>query len=184
MFESVGSWVSGALAVVALGLAIAAALPGERYGYADVGELLETYPRAAEVRQDIEAELAPIRAKLDEQRAATRAVVERLESGRETMSPQEQAVLQQKIVLAMQKQSELDAKFATLAKKLETERMEPVWKELDAGLQAFGQAEGYAMIWTATGSGNLAYASDAANVTDDLVAWMATHPPEAPVTPE
>jgi hypothetical protein len=43
-------------------------------------------------------------------------------------------------------------------------------------MRLFGAANGYAIIWTATTAGNLAYASDAANVTDDLLDWMSTHP--------
>ena len=53
----------------------------------------------------------------------------------------------------------------------------PVLQELDKSLKAFGEAEGYEMIWTATSAGNLVYTSAASDVTDDLLAWISTQNP-------
>jgi len=146
------------------------------YGYTDVDQLVAGYGPATEVHQQIDAELAPMRQKLDEQRQATAAVEAKAVAQQAELSSADLAVLQLQLVTARQRQDELDRQLGSLETRLRSERMQPVYVSLNKQMRRFGEANGYAMIWTATTAGNLAYASDAANITDELLAWMSTNP--------
>ena len=91
-------------------------------------------------------------------------------------SPEELVLVQQRLLMAQQKQAELERDLDRARLRLDEERMAPIYAALDERMEAFGQQAGYHLIFAATSSGNLAYTSDAANVTDDLLAWIAQHP--------
>ena len=169
-------WTALALSVGAVLLSAVNRVQQPRYGYTDVDQLVAGYGPAAEVDQQIEAELAPMHQKLEEQRAATAAVEAKAVAQKSELSATDLAVLQLQLLTARQRQDTLDSQLASLEARLRREKMEPVYAGLNQQMRRFGEANGYAMIWTATNAGNLAYASDAANITDDLLAWMATHP--------
>jgi Skp family chaperone for outer membrane proteins len=164
------------LAVVALILGAANRVQQPRYGYTDVGQLVAGYGPAAQVDEQIEAELAPMRQKLEEQRLATDAVRAKAEAQTDQLSAQDLAVLNLQLLTARQRQDDLDGQLRAVETRLRKERMAPIYLSLNQQMRLFGAANGYAIIWTATTAGNLAYASDAANVTDDLLDWMSTHP--------
>ena len=90
-------------------------------------------------------------------------------------------VLDLQLLKARQRLNELNEQVKQLDEGLTRKRMQPVIRQLDKRLQAFGEQQGYEMIWTPTTAGNLAFASNAADVTDDLLAWIALNPapPEA-----
>ena len=105
--------------------------------------------------------------------ATLRALVEAQIKAETGLTETDLAVLELQLIKARQQQRRLDDQVRQLEITLDRQRMGPVLESLDAHLQAFGAEAGYDMIWTATGNGNLAFASDAADVTDDLLAWIA-----------
>jgi len=170
------AWIGLTIAAGALALSGAGLFQQPRYGYTNVEQLIAGYGPAADVERQIEEELAPMRQKLDEQRKATGAVESKALEQQDALSAADLAVLQLQLVTARQRQDELDRQLTALETRLRAERMKPVYVSLNRQMRRFGEENGYAMIWTATTAGNLAYASDAANVTDDLLSWISTHP--------
>jgi outer membrane protein len=174
--DSKVGWAAGALALAALVLGVVGYVDQPRYGYTDVTELMAGYGPASAVAQKIEDELGPMRQKLKDQRQATAAVESKAIAQRAELSSADLAVLQLQLVTARQRQEELGRQLVSLEGRLRNERMKPVYDGLNRQMRRFGEEKGYAIIWTATASGNLAYASDAANITDDLLAWMSENP--------
>jgi len=170
------TWLAVGLAAVALLLGAANRVQQPRYGYTDVAQVVAGYPPAAEVDATIAAELAPMRERLAKQRAATEAVKAKTNAQTEQLSAQDLAILELQLLSATQRQNDLDRQLQSLETKLRKKHMAPIYADLNEQMKRFGTANGYAMIWTATTAGNLAYADDAANVTDDLLEWMSANP--------
>lgn len=47
-----------------------------------------------------------------------------------------------------------------------------LWKQINGYISDYGDENGYHFIYGATGDGNLMYASDARNITDDLIEYI------------
>ncbi len=174
--ESKVGWAAAVLALAALALGVVSYVGQPLYGYTDVNQLMAGYGPASAVDQQIEDELGPLRDKLKDQRQATAAVEAKAVAQKAELSSADLAVLQLQLVTARQRQDELDRQLVSLESRLRRERMIPVYEGLNRQMRRFGEEKGYAIIWTATSAGNLAYASDAANITDDLLAWMSANP--------
>jgi Skp family chaperone for outer membrane proteins len=171
---------AAALALAAAGLAVAGWLAATqpRYGHVDPDALIAGYPPTRTAREAIEAELAPMRQKLAEQQSATAEVEQRVEAQKAQLSDADRALLQLQITTARERVQALDQQLKALESSLLRDRLGPVTAELGDRVRAFGEAEGYAMIWTS--GPDLAYASGATDLTDDVLAWIAEHP--APTT--
>ena len=170
------SWGALLFATVALVASLLSMMDSPRYGYTDVPRLLEAYPAAIAVKESIDRDLAPARSKIEQQQQLVEGVQNRIEQNRAQLSSTDLAVLDIQLLKARQQQSALQQQLSELEAKLRQERMTPVLGQLDEQLQELGKQEGFEMIWTATSSGNLVFASAAADVTDDLLAWLNTRP--------
>ena len=50
--------------------------------------------------------------------------------------------------------------------------MQPVYGELNSFIRDYGKEHGYDMIWGATSSGNIVYAREAVNLTEDVLKYI------------
>lgn len=171
------SWAALLVGGVALVASAASMLGQPKYGYTEVARLLEAYPPALEMETGIQTEIAPAKAKVEQQQKLVEGVKARIDENRDQLSETDKAVLDIQLLKARQQQLALTQQLDQLETKLRQDRMKPVLQELDKSLKAFGEAEGYEMIWTATSAGNLVYTSAASDVTDDLLAWISTQNP-------
>jgi outer membrane protein len=170
------SWIALGVAVVAAIGTVWTQLATPLYGYTDLVVLLERYPKALEVRAEVESALAPARSKVKEQSRLVQGVATRIQAEKANLTSADLVALELQLLKARQRLDELDEQVQELDEGLTRKRMQPVIQQLDKQLQAFGEQQGYEMIWTPTTTGNLAFASNAADVTDDLLAWIALNP--------
>ncbi len=61
--------------------------------------------------------------------------------------------------------------FEESNKILENQHFDSVWKRLNAYVQEFSEKEGYTFVLGATGNGNLMYANEGKDITQDLVKY-------------
>lgn len=62
--------------------------------------------------------------------------------------------------------------FAMLEQEISQKYTEDLWKQINSYVADFGREQGYDFIYGATGNGNLMYASDAHDITEDLVNYI------------
>lgn len=70
--------------------------------------------------------------------------------------------------------SQTQQQFALMEQELSDKYTADIWKEINKGLAVYGEAQGYDFILGASGDGSLMYASEAENITADVVAYLNT----------
>lgn len=157
------------VAAVALATAFIGQLQTPRLGYIDSSALIEQYPRAVAVRAELqatvgewEANATTLRAELDT--LGTRLVQDDLPS-------RERAALRDSVESKRQELVRYSRAVSERAAALEAEKMQPVFDEINARLERFGKAEGYDLIFGTLAGGSVLFAQDAADLTDDFLAY-------------
>jgi outer membrane protein len=62
--------------------------------------------------------------------------------------------------------------FALMEQELSGKFTADIWKEINSGITAYGKDHGYDFILGASGDGGLMFASEATNITDDVVDYL------------
>ena len=72
----------------------------------------------------------------------------------------------------IQQYEEMAEYFTLLEQEISQKYTEDLWKQINSYVADFGREQGYDFIYGATGNGNLMYASDAHDITEDLVDYI------------
>lgn len=62
--------------------------------------------------------------------------------------------------------------FALAEQELSDKYTADIWKQINTHVSEFGKSKGYDFIFGATGDGNLMFAGDAYDVTDDIIVYI------------
>lgn len=113
------------------------------------------------------------RTKLEGIKQERQAVLDSLETkirqeqiGLNEQSSADRIQVYQKLVLEYES---LKERFNDQNSTLETQYEEAIWKQLNSYIRDFGEDKGYNMILGASGNGNVMYADNALNVTEELI---------------
>lgn len=70
------------------------------------------------------------------------------------------------------RQQELIERFAQEQQALSEQYTADIWQQINQTAAEFGKEKGYGFIFGATGDGNLMYAKESENITDELIVYL------------
>lgn len=140
--------------------------------YVDSHALLESYEGMKTARQEFQQKATQWQANIDTLKAELDQTIRAHEAEKQSMSKKELA-LSQELIQTKQKQF-LDYQRAIQqqSQQEDAKMTEAVLVEINAFVEAYGKKKGYQIIFGATNMGNIVYAQDALNVTNELQAAL------------
>lgn len=137
--------------------------------YVDVNKLLEGYNRTKIVRSEFEEKAKTLNANVDSLMVDWQSELKTYEKERSKMSKKELELQQQ---ILSNKQQQINNYRQAIQKQVQDEdkkATQTVINDINDYVKTYGKKNGYAIIFGASGSGNVMYASEAADLTDDVL---------------
>ena len=137
--------------------------------YVDVNRLLEGYKRTKEVRSEFETKAKNLNANVDSLMTDWQKEIKLYEKERSAMSGKE---LELKQELLSNKQQQLNNYQQAIQKQIEEEdkkSTQTVINDINDYVKEYGKKNNYEIIFGASGSGSIMYASDKADLTDEVL---------------
>ena len=162
-----------AIAIYAAVMATISFMKLPKLGYVDSSVLLQKYPRAIEARENIKKKTEEwqknVRTLETELSQLNQEILNKSADWNSTTRKLKQEAF-------AKKQNELIRYSRTVnekAAKLEQELMLPVFNELNAYMKDFGKEHGFAMIFGTVAGGNILYAKQAIDLTEEILAYVS-----------
>ena len=134
--------------------------------YVDVNKLLEGYKRTKVVRAEFEEKAKTLNANVDSLMTDWQNELKSYEKERSKMTKKELELKQQ---LLSNKQQQINNYQQAIQKQIQDEdkkATQTVINDINDYVQEYGKKNGYGIIFGASGSGNIMYASDASDLTE------------------
>lgn len=168
-------WGIGITTVVVIYAAVIATLNflnTPRIGYVNSAILLEKYPGAIAARDSLNAQLEKwnrnVKTLEEELNALNREMIARADKWDTKTLKEKKKALEKK----QQDYLRYSRAVQEKAVKLEQELMQPVYDEINAYMKDFGKTYGYDMIFGTLAGGNILYAREAVDLTDDFLTYI------------
>ncbi len=142
--------------------------------YVDVNKLLEGYERTKVVRADFEAKAKTLQSNVDSLMTDWQKELKAYEKERSTMNEKE---LELKQELLSNKQQQINNYQQAIRKQIQEEdkkATQTVINDINDYVKEYGKKEGYQIIFGASGTGNIMYASEAADLTQKVLEGLNT----------
>lgn len=140
--------------------------------YVDVNKLLEGYKRTKVVRADFEAKAKTLNANVDSLMTDWQKELKTYEKERSKMSKKELKLKQE---LLGNKQQQISNYQQAIQKQIQEEDQkatQTVINDINDYVKEFGKKEGYKIILGASGSGNIMYADEMTDLTDEILVGL------------
>lgn len=137
--------------------------------YVDVNKLLEGYDRTKIVKAQFEEKAKTLNANVDSLMVDWQNELKIYEKERSTMSKKE---LELKQELLGNKQQQINNYQQAIQKQIQEEdkkSTQTVINDINDYVKAYGKKEGHKIIFGASGGGNIMYADDATDLTQDIL---------------
>lgn len=137
--------------------------------YVDVNKLLEGYKRTKLVRAGFEEKAKTLNANVDSLMTDWQKEIKTYEKERSAMSKKE---LELKKEILSNKQQQINNYQQAIQKQIQEEdkkSTQTVINDINDYVKEYGKKNGYPIIFGASGSGNIMYASEAADLTQDIL---------------
>ncbi|WP_417873531.1 OmpH family outer membrane protein [Xanthomarina gelatinilytica] len=137
--------------------------------YVDVNKLIDGYKRTKVVRADFEKKAKTLNANVDSLMGDWQNELKIYEKERSKMSTKE---LELKQELLGNKQQQINNYQQAVQKQIQEEdkkATQTVVNDINDFVKEYGENNGYELIFGASGSGNIMYASKGADLTDDIL---------------
>ncbi|WP_242446437.1 OmpH family outer membrane protein [Nonlabens agnitus] len=138
----------------------------------DVNKLLDGYKRTKVVRADFEAKAKTLNANVDSLVADWQKELKVYEKERSSMSAKE---LELKQELLGNKQQQINSYQQAVQKQIQEEDQkatQTVINDINDYVKQYGKDNGYRIILGASGSGNIMYADEAADLTEEVLVGL------------
>ncbi|PRP65870.1 hypothetical protein BST86_01585 [Nonlabens agnitus] len=140
--------------------------------FVDVNKLLDGYKRTKVVRADFEAKAKTLNANVDSLVADWQKELKVYEKERSSMSAKE---LELKQELLGNKQQQINSYQQAVQKQIQEEDQkatQTVINDINDYVKQYGKDNGYRIILGASGSGNIMYADEAADLTEEVLVGL------------
>ncbi len=137
--------------------------------YVDVNKLLEGYNRTKIVRAEFEAKAKTLNANVDSLMTDWQKEIKTYEKERNSMTSKELELKQQ---LLANKQQQINNYQQAIQKQIQEEDQkttQTVINDINDYIKEYGKQKGYKIIFGASGTGNIMYASDGADLTEEVL---------------
>jgi|SRR5690606_18695492 len=137
--------------------------------YVDVNKLLEGYDRTKIVRAEFEAKAKTMNANVDSLMVDWQNELKSYEKERASLSKKE---LELKQELLGNKQQQINNYQQAIQKQIQEEdkkATQTVINDINDYVKEYGKKKGYKIIFGASGGGNIMYAEDVADLTDEIL---------------
>jgi len=137
--------------------------------YVDVNKLLEGYKRTKIVRAEFESKAKKMNANVDSLLVDWQKELKKYEKERSGMSKKELKLKQE---LLSNKQQQINSYQQAIQKKLQEEdkkSTQTVINDINDYVKEYGKKHSYDIIFGASGSGNIMYAKEAADLTEEVL---------------
>lgn len=144
-------------------------LKSSKQVYVDVNKLLDGYKRTKLVRSDFEEKAKTLNANIDSLMTDWQKEIKTYEKERSRMSKKELKLKQQ---LLGNKQQQINNYQEAIQKQIQEEdkkATQTVINDINDYIKEYGKEKGYKIIFGASGSGNIMYASESADLTQDVL---------------
>lgn len=140
-----------------------------RFGYVDTARLLSQYGRATMVRAELDSVATDWASEMKRKAEIINDLRQEL-----IMPPADSkaADIEAVRIRMIREEMSYNAMRSTLQDRLrdlESEKMSPVYTMLNAALAEYGREKGMAIIWGATDSGNIVFANEEADLTEEVL---------------
>jgi len=142
--------------------------------YVDVNKLLDGYKRTKIVRADFEEKAKTLNANVDSLMTDWQNEIKTYEKERSKLSKKELELKQQ---LLGNKQQQINNYQQAIQKQIQEEdkkSTQTVINDINDYVKEYGKKNGYKIIFGASGAGNVMYASEAADLTQDVLQGLNT----------
>ena len=137
--------------------------------YVDVNKLMDGYKRTKIAKADFEKKASVMKGNVDSLITGWQKELQAYEKERATMSLKELKLKQE---LLNNKQQQLNSYQEAIQKKMQEEDKkvtQTVINDINDYVKEYGKNHGYKIIFGASGGGNIMYASDATDLTQDIL---------------
>jgi len=137
--------------------------------YVDVNKLLEGYKRTKIVRADFEAKATTLKGNVDSLMTDWQKELKTYEKERSTMNKKELMLKQE---LLSNKQQQINNYQQAIQKQIQEadkKATQTVINDINDFVKAYGKEHGYPIIFGASGSGNIMYANESADLTSKVL---------------
>lgn len=141
----------------------------EKLVYVDSNQLLNNYKGMISARKEYQQKATTWKANIDTLTNEIKAQIAGYEKGASKMTAKEKS-LSEELIRTKQKQlGEYQQAMNARAQQEDQEMTTRVLTEVNAFLKSYGERKGYQIILAATEYGNIAYAEDRFNITDEVL---------------
>lgn len=137
--------------------------------YVDVNKLLDGYKRTKLVKAEFEAKTKILKANVDSLMVDWQEELKRYEKERSGMTKKELELQQQ---VLSNKQQQINNYQQAIQKQIQEEdkkSTQTVINDINDYIKDYGKAHNYKMIFGASGTGNIMYAADVTDLTQDVL---------------
>lgn len=144
----------------------------KKVGYIDTSILLNEFEPAVKVRTELQAEAQKMQTEAQRMDREIGALQQRLVTEGGRLPALQQAQIRDELAGRQQQLALFVNQANGQTANLEAEKMAPVYRMINEGLQAFGRENGYFLIHGATANGSIVYADSTANLTRQALAYL------------
>ena len=137
--------------------------------YVDVNKLIEGYKRTKIAKADFDKKANTMKGNIDSLMTGWQKELQSYEKERASLSPKE---LQLKQELLQNKQQQINGYQEAIQKQIEEEDKkisQTVINDINDYVKEYGKKHGYKIIFGASGGGNIMYAEESADLTQDVL---------------
>ncbi|MEQ8627856.1 OmpH family outer membrane protein [Ekhidna sp.] len=160
----------GLLAIVLIiqGVCLYTLFMDKKVVYVDTNVLLENYEGMKVARQEFQQKATQWQANLDTLRSELNREIQNYEAGKSGMSTKERELNEKLIGTKQQQLVDYQKGIQQKSQQEDYQMTEQILAEVNAFIESYGKKKGYTYILGANNSGNIVYAEDYLDITEEL----------------
>ncbi|GAB1445661.1 hypothetical protein MASR2M41_13750 [Flammeovirgaceae bacterium] len=155
--------------ILVVGVVVFLWLNNQKVVYVDANKLINGYQRMTDAREEYQAKVNVWKSNIDTLSSELTQRIKEFERDKPRMSSREIAVTQELITTKQNQFREFQQAMNVKAQKEDEEMTKRIVDEINGYLKQYGERHGYAIIFAATNYGNIAYAKEDLDLTEQIL---------------
>lgn len=164
--------ITFAVALIAFGAAVYSVIESQKTSelvYVDVNKLLEGYKKTAVVRAEFQKKSDVIKANVDSLLVSWQQELQAYEKERSKMTKKELELKQELLANKQEQISNYQEAIQQQLKEEDRKTTQTVINDINGYIEEYGKKHNYKIIFGASGSGNLMYAHESTDLTQEVL---------------